>query len=95
MVRKTILDNGCRVITETLPHLVSVSLGIWVDNGSRDEGPDNSGISHFIEHMIFKGTSRRNAQQIALELDAVGGKSIEHLLHGALFFIGQRRIHQT
>jgi predicted Zn-dependent peptidase len=75
MVRKTVLDNGCRVITETLPHLVSVSLGIWVDNGSRDEGPAISGISHFIEHMIFKGTRRRSAQQIALELDAVGGLS--------------------
>jgi predicted Zn-dependent peptidase len=75
MVRKTVLDNGCRVITETLPHLVSASLGIWVDNGSRDEGPENNGISHFIEHMIFKGTRRRNAQQIALELDAIGGLS--------------------
>jgi predicted Zn-dependent peptidase len=75
MVQKTVLDNGCRVITETLPHLVSVSLGIWVDNGSRDEGPASSGISHFIEHMIFKGTRRRSAQQIALELDAVGGLS--------------------
>ncbi|MCU0578143.1 MAG: insulinase family protein [Desulfobacterota bacterium] len=75
MVRKTVLDNGCRVITETLPHMVSVSLGIWVANGSRDEGQENSGISHFIEHMIFKGTRRRSAQQIALELDAIGGLS--------------------
>ncbi|MBI5582343.1 MAG: insulinase family protein [Deltaproteobacteria bacterium] len=75
MVQKTVLDNGCRVITETLPHLVSASLGIWVDNGSRDEGPENNGVSHFIEHMIFKGTRRRSAQQIALELDAIGGLS--------------------
>ncbi len=75
MVQKTVLPNGIRIITENLPHLVSVSMGIWVDNGSRDESPGLSGISHFIEHMIFKGTRNRSAQQIAKELDAIGGLS--------------------
>jgi predicted Zn-dependent peptidase len=75
MVQKTVLSNGVRIITENLPHLVSVSLGIWVDNGSRDESPGLNGISHFIEHMIFKGTRNRSAQQIAKELDAIGGLS--------------------
>jgi predicted Zn-dependent peptidase len=75
MVQKTILPNGLRIITEKLPHLVSVSMGIWVDNGSRDESPGLNGISHFIEHMIFKGTRNRSAQQIAKELDAIGGLS--------------------
>jgi predicted Zn-dependent peptidase len=75
MVQKTVLPNGLRIITENLPHLVSVSMGIWVDNGSRDESPELNGISHFIEHMIFKGTRNRSAQQIAKELDAIGGLS--------------------
>ncbi len=75
MVQKTVLPNGLRIITEKLPHLVSVSMGIWVDNGSRDESPGLNGISHFIEHMIFKGTRNRSAQQIAKELDAIGGLS--------------------
>jgi predicted Zn-dependent peptidase len=75
MVQKTVLPNGLRIITENLPHLVSVSLGIWVDNGSRDESLELNGISHFIEHMIFKGTRNRSAQQIAKELDAIGGLS--------------------
>jgi predicted Zn-dependent peptidase len=75
MVQKTVLPNGLRIITENIPHLVSVALGIWVDNGSRDESPERMGISHFIEHMIFKGTQKRSAQQIAKELDAIGGLS--------------------
>jgi len=75
MVQKTVLPNGVRIITENLPHLVSVSMGIWVDNGSRDETPGLNGISHFIEHMIFKGTRNRSARQIAKELDAIGGLS--------------------
>jgi predicted Zn-dependent peptidase len=75
MVQKTVLPNGLRIITENIPHLVSVAMGIWVDNGSRDESPEWKGISHFIEHMIFKGTKKRSAQQIAKELDAIGGLS--------------------
>ncbi|MBL7212755.1 MAG: insulinase family protein [Desulfobacteraceae bacterium] len=75
MYRKTVLDNGIRIISERLEHLKSVSLGIWVNRGSRDEeGPEN-GISHFIEHMSFKGTQNRTSLQIAKELDAIGGLS--------------------
>ena len=75
MVNKTILPNGLRIVTETLPYLYSVSVGIWVDNGSRDENPEENGISHFIEHMIFKGTHKRTALDIAKEMDAIGGMS--------------------
>ncbi len=75
MYRKTVLDNGVRIVSERLGHLRSVSLGIWVDRGSRDEGGPENGIFHFIEHMSFKGTRNRTSLQIAKELDAVGGLS--------------------
>jgi len=75
MYHKTVLDNGVRIVSEQLDHLRSVSLGIWVDAGSRDEEEAENGISHFIEHMIFKGTRNRNSLQIAKELDAIGGLS--------------------
>ncbi len=54
--RKTTLANGVRVVSENIPHVRSVSLGIWANVGSRDEGPSQNGISHFLEHMVFKGT---------------------------------------
>jgi predicted Zn-dependent peptidase len=75
MHHKTVLDNGIRIITEKLDHFRSVSLGIWVSVGSRDEMEEENGISHFIEHMIFKGTGARTSFQIAKELDAIGGLS--------------------
>ncbi len=75
MYNKTTLDNGIRIVTEEIPHLHSVSVGIWVDAGSRDEERDESGITHFIEHMLFKGTFRRSSLQIAKEFDAIGGLS--------------------
>jgi predicted Zn-dependent peptidase len=71
--RKTTLDNGIRIVTEAVPYLQSVSLGIWVRSGSRFERADQNGICHFIEHMVFKGTGRRSALDIAKEIDAVGG----------------------
>ena len=71
--RKTILDNGTRIVTERVPYLKSVSLGIWVRSGSRFEHPQLNGICHFIEHMLFKGTERRSAFAIAQEIDSVGG----------------------
>lgn len=71
--RKTTLDNGVRVVTEAVPYMQSVSLGIWVRSGSRFEDPTYNGICHFIEHMVFKGTERRSALDIAKEIDAVGG----------------------
>ena len=73
MFAKTVLDNGIRVVSHEMPGHRSVSLGIWVENGSRHESELENGISHFIEHLLFKGTERRSAAQIAEEMDAVGG----------------------
>jgi predicted Zn-dependent peptidase len=75
MYHKTVLKNGIRIVSERVEHFRSVALGIWVNVGSRDEGEEENGISHFIEHMTFKGTGRRNSLQIAKELDAIGGFS--------------------
>ena len=73
LYHKTVLSNGVRVVTEKIPAVRSVSTGIWVSVGSRDEGEEERGVTHFIEHMLFKGTHRRSALDIAKELDAVGG----------------------
>jgi len=67
------LDSGLVVVTDRMPHLETASLGVWVGSGSRDERPDEHGISHLLEHMAFKGTARRTARQIAEEIEAVGG----------------------
>jgi predicted Zn-dependent peptidase len=72
-IRKTTLPNGLLVLTERMPHLRSVSMGVWIDSGSRDETPERNGISHFIEHMVFKGTTTRSASQLAREVDSIGG----------------------
>src|SRR5437016_11927463 len=69
----TRLTNGVRVLSEPLPDLTSATVGIWVENGSRYERAEQAGISHFLEHLFFKGTARRTAAQIAQEIDAVGG----------------------
>jgi len=74
MFRKEVLDNSLRVVTERIPSVRSVSIGIWVDVGSRDEQPGEEGLSHFIEHMVFKGTRRRSAEAISREIDALGGE---------------------
>jgi len=70
---KTVLKNGIRILTRKMPHTRSVSMGVWVNAGARDENPAENGLSHFIEHMIFKGTRQRSAYQIAKEFDAIGG----------------------
>src|SRR5277367_5104140 len=72
-IRKTVLSNGLLVLTESMPHVRSVSMGAWIGSGSRDEGAEVNGISHFVEHMVFKGTTSRSAQQIAREVDTIGG----------------------
>ncbi len=72
---KTILNNGIRIITKKMLHVHSVSMGVWVNVGGRDESPAENGLSHFIEHMIFKGTKKRTAFQIAKEFDAIGGQT--------------------
>src|SRR3954469_9523488 len=72
-VEVTRLASGLSVVTDSMPHLESAALGVWVGAGSRDERPDEHGISHLLEHMAFKGTKRRNARQIAEAIEAVGG----------------------
>lgn len=73
-VQKSVLPNGIRIITEAMPHVRTASLGIWVATGSRYEAASIHGISHFLEHLFFKGTHRRNALEIAQAVDALGGQ---------------------
>jgi len=72
-IRRQVLPNGLTVITEQMPHIRSASIGIWLETGSRDETPEANGISHFIEHMVFKGTKHRTAEEIARQVDSIGG----------------------
>ncbi len=72
-IRRTTLPNGLLVLTESMDHMRSVSIGVWIATGSRDEQPEENGLSHFVEHMVFKGTTTRSAKQIARETDAIGG----------------------
>ena len=74
MVHIETLPNGVRIVTEKMDTVRSVSLGIWVGGGSREETPQESGAAHFIEHMLFKGTEHRSAADIARETDAIGGQ---------------------
>ena len=71
--RVTALPSGLRVVSETMPHVETASIGVWVDVGARDERAEINGVSHMLEHMAFKGTKRRSAQAIAEEIEAVGG----------------------
>lgn len=73
MFQKSILTNGLRLITEELPHFHSAALGVWLEVGSRDEAPEENGLTHFLEHLAFKGTSKRTALGIAREIDQLGG----------------------
>jgi predicted Zn-dependent peptidase len=72
-VRREVLSNGLTILTEEMTHIRSVSIGIWIKTGSRHESAERNGISHFVEHMVFKGTEHRSAEQIAREVDSVGG----------------------
>ena len=74
-VYRSVLPSGIRVISETMPGLESETVGIWVDSGSRDEAPTAAGSTHFLEHMLFKGTPQRSARRIAEEFDRTGGES--------------------
>jgi predicted Zn-dependent peptidase len=74
-VRRTVLPSGLRVITEAIPAMRSVSFGVWVAVGSRDETPALAGVSHFLEHLLFKGTRKRNAMDISAQVEAVGGET--------------------
>jgi predicted Zn-dependent peptidase len=72
-IRRQVLPNGLTIITEQMQHIRSASIGIWLQTGSRDEDPAWNGISHFIEHMLFKGTEHRTAEEIARQVDSIGG----------------------
>src|ERR1700686_1275485 len=72
-IRRQVLPHGLTVITEQMEHIRSASIGIWLETGSRDETPQANGISHFIEHMVFKGTKHRTAEEIARQVDSIGG----------------------
>ena len=74
MVVRDILPNGLRLLTESIPHVRSVSMGVWLTRGSRHEGEAHPGIAHFVEHMLFKGTTTRSAEDIAQAVDSVGGQ---------------------
>jgi predicted Zn-dependent peptidase len=74
MVVREVLDNGLRLITETMPHVRSVSIGVWLTRGSRHESDERSGIAHFVEHMLFKGSDTRSAEDIAQSIDSIGGQ---------------------
>ena len=73
-VRRTVLPSGLRIVTEEVPSVRSAAIGIWVNVGSRDETPAVAGASHFLEHLLFKGTTRRNALEISATIEAVGGE---------------------
>ena len=72
-LRRTVLPNGLIVLTERMEYLRSVAMGVWIKSGSRCEPAETNGISHFVEHMLFKGTRSRSAQLIAREMDSIGG----------------------
>src|SRR5213596_2043478 len=72
-IHREVLPNGLIVLTEEMQHIRSVSIGIWIKTGSRDEDLQWNGISHFIEHMVFKGTKNRSAEDIARQVDSIGG----------------------
>src|SRR5437763_1094213 len=72
-IHREVLPNGLIVLSEEMSHIRSISIGIWMKTGSRDEAPEVNGISHFAEHMVFKGTTSRSAQEIARQVDSIGG----------------------
>jgi predicted Zn-dependent peptidase len=73
-IRRAVLANGVRLATERMPHVRSVAVGVWLTRGSRHEPAEHTGIAHFVEHMLFKGTPRRSAEEIAQQVDSIGGQ---------------------
>jgi predicted Zn-dependent peptidase len=74
MIVREVLGNGLRLLTESMPHVRSISVGVWLTRGSRHEPEERGGIAHFVEHMLFKGTATRSAEDIAQEIDSIGGQ---------------------
>lgn len=85
-IRRSRLASGLRVVTEALPHLRSVTVGAWVGSGARDEGADQWGASHFLEHLLFKGTEERGAREIAAAVESVGGEMNAFTTHEQTVF---------
>ncbi len=73
-IRRETFANGLRLVTEAMPHVRSVSIGVWLTRGSRHEPTEHAGIAHFVEHMLFKGTTSRTAEDIAQQVDSIGGQ---------------------
>jgi predicted Zn-dependent peptidase len=73
-IKKKVLDNGLTIVTERMNHVRSVTIGVWIKSGSRQDPQEKNGISHFIEHMVFKGTTTRSAEDIAIAIDSIGGQ---------------------
>ena len=86
MYKKVVFDNGVRVVLEKMPALRSVAIGVWVNVGARDESAGEEGLSHFLEHMMFKGTRRRTAAQISHEIDSLGGEMNAFTTHESTTF---------
>ena len=74
MVKRTVLPCGLRIVTEAVPTMRSVALGVWVGVGSRDESGKQAGASHYLEHLLFKGTKQRSALEISSAIDRLGGE---------------------
>ena len=74
MIKKYTCQNGLRIVLEEIPHVRSVAIGVWIATGSRNETEQNNGISHFLEHMFFKGTKTKSAREIAESFDSIGGQ---------------------
>ena len=85
-MRKVVLDNGVRVVMERMSSLKSVAIGLWINVGTRDEAKGQEGLSHFLEHMMFKGTRRRSASQISKEIDSLGGEMNAFTTHESTVF---------
>ena len=85
-MRKVVLDNGVRVVMERMSSLKSVAIGIWINVGTRDESKGQEGLSHFLEHMMFKGTRRRSASKISQEIDNLGGEMNAFTTHESTVF---------
>src|SRR6478609_3543312 len=85
-VRRSVLPSGLRVVTESMPGARSVTIGVWVGSGARDETDEQSGASHFLEHLLFKGTEQRSARDIAEAVESVGGEMNAFTTHEQTVF---------
>src|SRR5207237_6983593 len=74
LIVRDVLDNGLRILTERMTQVRSISIGVWLTRGTRHETADRSGIAHFVQHMLFKGTATRTAEDIAQQIDSIGGQ---------------------